>query len=173
MGGMMEKHIVNQSVFCLFLLFLHVLLVNTVMAHGVVHSFSQGNAVLVKASYADETPMSFADVEIFSPFESKLEHQNGRTDKNGCFAFLPDRQGVWTVFVNDGKGHAFSERIMIDDLDSLSAPIVSSRHDYGTVALIAGTVFGMLGIAFYLRARSLTVSKKQTSLKRQKEKVKS
>lgn len=46
-----------------------------------------------------------AATNIFSPHDKEIEYQNGRTDKNGCFSFIPDDTGTWTVVINDGTDH--------------------------------------------------------------------
>ena len=51
--------------------------------HGMFHEIAGKDAVVVTAEYDDGEPMSYAGVKIFSPAGGKIEHQNGRTDKNG------------------------------------------------------------------------------------------
>jgi len=85
-----------------------------VYAHGVegeVRSFKGG--VVVTATYDTDEPMSYAEVEIYAP-NSKLKFQSGRTDRNGCFSFVPDVPGKWQVFVDDGIGHRLTMDISID-----------------------------------------------------------
>jgi nickel transport protein len=50
---------------------------------------------------------------VFSPENRDVEHQNGRTDKNGRFAFCPETSGKWLVTVNDGMGHAVRAEIEV------------------------------------------------------------
>lgn len=61
--------------------------------------------------------MGYAEVCVFSPEESdknsSVEHQNGRTDCNGRFAFSPDSSGVWKVEVNDGRGHKIQAEVKV------------------------------------------------------------
>jgi nickel transport protein len=73
--------------------------------HGVRHSVSQGKAVTVKISYEDGEAMSYAPVKIYAPGNREVEFQNGRTDRNGSFAFLPTVVGEWTIKVEDETGH--------------------------------------------------------------------
>ncbi len=56
--------------------------------------------------YADGVALSYAEVKVWSPGNDEVEFQNGRTDKNGRFSFVPDRNGVWRIEVADGLGHA-------------------------------------------------------------------
>lgn len=74
-------------------------------AHG--SGWSQGKAFSVVLSfyYADQTPMAYSEVQIFSPTETKIPHQKGRSDRNGFFVFRPDAPGAWTFSAADGQGH--------------------------------------------------------------------
>ena len=49
------------------------------------------------------------------------EFQNGRTDAQGRFAFLPDKPGTWTIVVADNMGH------------KVSHPMTITLSDEGTV----------------------------------------
>ena len=85
-----------------------------VYAHGVegeVSSFAGG--IVVTAKYDTGELMSYAKVEVYAA-DSKLKFQSGRTDRNGCFAFVPDVQGKWKVTVDDGIGHRLTMEISVD-----------------------------------------------------------
>jgi len=75
-------------------------------AHGTDYSLVEGEALTAVAfNYSDGEPMAYAEVLVFSPQDPKVEHQNGRTDKHGKFAFCPDMPGAWRISANDGMGH--------------------------------------------------------------------
>jgi nickel transport protein len=74
------------------------------MAHGVDGYAEQAAGYCVTAQYSDGEPMSWSEVRIAAP-DSDIEFQNGRTDRNGRFMFLPDGDGTWAVVVQDGMGH--------------------------------------------------------------------
>jgi nickel transport protein len=75
-------------------------------AHGTGHRLLKHEPVVaVEFHYSDDTPMRYAEVMVFSPRDLKVEHQNGRTDRNGKFVFCPDVPGKWLIKVNDGMGH--------------------------------------------------------------------
>ena len=57
--------------------------------------------------------MSYCDVKIFSPNDSKFAVQSGRTDEAGRFAFIPDVSGDWRVIVRDNEGHQCEAKINI------------------------------------------------------------
>jgi nickel transport protein len=85
-----------------------------VEAHGTAHRVVRnGTAVTVESFYSDKEPMQYAEVLVFSPSDRKVEYQNGRTDRNGRFAFFPDRQGTWRIEVNDGMGHLMKADIEV------------------------------------------------------------
>ena len=68
--------------------------------------------------YSDKEPMRYAEVLVFSPENRDVEYQNGRTDKNGRFAFCPETPGKWRIRVNDGMGHAVRAEIPVDPTET-------------------------------------------------------
>jgi len=85
-----------------------ILLINPqfTMAHGTGYRIlSDNKAVTAEFYYSDGEPMSYASVLVFGPGEEKTEYQNGRTDRQGRFAFYPDKNGTWRIEANDGMGH--------------------------------------------------------------------
>ncbi len=82
-------------------------------AHGTNFRILSGNkAVTAEFYYSDDEAMSYAGVLVFSPQDGKKEYQNGRTDKNGRFAFYPDTAGTWRIEVNDGMGHKVQAEVI-------------------------------------------------------------
>ncbi|WP_374281719.1 hypothetical protein [Desulfovibrio sp.] len=65
----------------------------------------QGTLALVQFAYAGGEKPTYAKVEVYSPADSKVEFQNGRTDAQGRFAFMPDAQGQWRIIMADNMGH--------------------------------------------------------------------
>jgi nickel transport protein len=49
--------------------------------------------------------MAWNKVRVFGPGDEKTEFVVARTDRNGRFAFLPDRPGLWRVEASDDEGH--------------------------------------------------------------------
>jgi nickel transport protein len=43
-----------------------------------------------------------------------MYHQTGRTDAKGRFAFIPDRNGPWTVVADDGMGHVSTATVPVE-----------------------------------------------------------
>lgn len=94
-------------------LILSLTLAQTALAHGTDYRIldSEGT-IVVEFIYADNQPMRYAEVLLFSPEDDDIEYQNGRTDMNGRFAFYPDAPGRWRIQADDGTGHL--ERVSIE-----------------------------------------------------------
>ncbi len=115
-------------------------------AHGTGHRVLDAeHPVAISFFYSDETPMSYAEVLVFSPGDQKVEHQNGRTDKNGRFAFCPDAAGKWLLKADDGMGHAAEALLEVKaegasgaEKATDSAPSASSESSSKALKIIAG-----------------------------------
>jgi hypothetical protein len=68
------------------------------------HSWHEG-VVLVQFAYAGGEQPTYAKVEVYSPADARVEFQNGRTDAQGRFAFMPDAPGLWRIIMADNMGH--------------------------------------------------------------------
>jgi len=87
-----------------------------VWSHGTTYEILKDHsAITVQCSYSTDEPMAYAEVMVFGPVDQNIEFQNGRTDRQGRFAFCPDREGLWRVRVNDGMGHVINAEMNIDD----------------------------------------------------------
>ncbi len=129
---------------------------NFLFAHGMVHNFSREEALVIRAAYDDGEPMSYAAVKIYAPENAKLQHQNGRTDKNGCFAFIPDAPGQWHLTVDGGMGHMITTDVTVDEnlvlsVDPSAIPRQAPRF-YGIIAGL-GVIFGMIGLLAWFKSR--------------------
>ncbi|MDR1921671.1 MAG: hypothetical protein LBS31_08025 [Candidatus Adiutrix sp.] len=107
-----------------------------VWAHGSGWSQESAFSVVLSFYYADQTPMAYSEVQIFSPAEAGIPHQKGRSDRNGFFVFKPDVPGIWSFSAADGQGHLSQGEVEVaaDQLnpENVSAPpgaAVSSRSD--------------------------------------------
>jgi nickel transport protein len=124
-------------------------------AHGMVWEIGPRQTVAILAAYDDGEPMAYAAVKIFAPGESQIEHQNGRTDKNGTFAFMPDTPGQWRIIVDGGMGHVINTTFEVDEALTVSADPPVSRPYSRARDIMAGLgiIMGVTGVGFYLRAR--------------------
>ncbi|WP_457640553.1 hypothetical protein [Persephonella sp.] len=119
--------------------------------HGVKYNMEYEKAVVIKVFFADGTPFSYENYELFSPENSKLPYQVGRTDRYGRIVFIPDRTGEWTVKVFSQDGHGIIEKIRIDSLSS--SETLSVTDNYPAKALIGvGIILLFFGV-FYLGVR--------------------
>ena len=82
-------------------------------AHGSGWSQERAFTVLLSFYYADQMPMAYSEVQIFSPADANIPYQKGRSDQNGFFAFKPDQPGVWSFSANDGQGHLSPGEVQI------------------------------------------------------------
>ena len=130
----------------------------TVRAHDVVHKISQTSAIVVTVGYDTGEAMRYAAVTIFSPRDDTVEFQNGRTDVNGSFAFVPNIPGEWKIIVNDGIGHGLVTTFPVDA--SMNVEITQGRFVRWQKLIIGiGIILGVTGIISYLRARKMLIAK--------------
>lgn len=123
-------------------------------AHDVLHEITRSHAVVVKVGYDTGEAMRYAEVTIFSPRDKKIEFQNGRTDANGSFAFLPDMPGEWKIVVNDGTGHGLSTTFSVDKtMNAQISPGMFARLKKLLIGI--SVLFGISGILYYFRARRI------------------
>jgi nickel transport protein len=133
-------------------------------AHGVFHQVIQKEAVMVTAEYDDGEPMSYAEVKIYSPSGGEIAHQTGRTDKNGCFAFVPDSQGEWKITLDGGMGHliettfAVTEALRVEKDEQGSGRVFSKWQG---IAVGLWIIFGSAGFMYGLRMHRLRNASRQ------------
>ena len=73
----------------------------------------QGSVALVQFAYAGGELPTYAKVEVYSPADAKVEFQNGRTDAQGRFAFMPDAPGQWRIIMADNMGHRVEHAVEV------------------------------------------------------------
>ena len=116
-------------------------------AHTVNYAV-ENKGVTVRVFYSENDPASYSKYEVYGPGD-QLPHQTGRTDKNGCVSFLPDRKGIWKVKVWGESEHGFhgtdvsvevGEGLM---LKGFKKPLVATH-----LKLFVGVslIFGLFGI---------------------------
>lgn len=102
------------------LIFAFVFIVHFSFAHSVQYKVNHKNAVVVEIFFSDGTPFSYENFEIYSPDNTKVPYQVGRTDKYGRIIFIPDKVGYWTVKVFSEDGHGIIKKIHIDGLSKIN-----------------------------------------------------
>lgn len=123
-----------------------------VLAHGVQHGVSEG-ATVVTATYDDGSPMAFCDVTVLAPESDEECYQEGTSDRNGCFAFLPDTNGIWKVTVDDGLGHMVKARIEVGSIGRGKTETAAPPDRLGGAVVGISTVFGVFGLYAMFAAR--------------------
>ena len=91
-------------------------LVPNAWPHGLLAAIEAHPSVTLRFIYSSGEPLTYAMVSIYPPGEKDIEYQNGRTDAEGRFAFVPPRPGTWIVHCSDGMGHRVNKEIVIDDM---------------------------------------------------------
>jgi nickel transport protein len=133
-------------------------------AHGMSHEVTKKEAVMIAAEYDDGEPVSYAEVKIYSPEGGRVEYQNGRTDKKGRFAFLPDRAGEWKINIDGGMGHFKSTVFVVDEAMDIRMKENTGRTCPRWQAVVTGIsiIFGLFGlISLCYGSSSLGQPKKQ------------
>lgn len=75
-------------------------------AHALVGTrINGGSAVALEFAYSTGDVPAYAAIEVYGPDDAKVEFQNGRTDRLGRFAFVPDKPGLWRAVLSDNMGH--------------------------------------------------------------------
>jgi nickel transport protein len=146
----LEEEIMKNRFVTILLLFSG--FITICLAHGTSCKVFKDSTLIIKAEYDDGTVMSYAEVLIFSPDDKNIEYQNGRTDRNGIFAFVPDKPGNWRIKVDDGMGHGIVKEITVNTR-MLINPVTSGssvKNDY--IAAVA-VIIGITGFLFYLKSR--------------------
>ncbi len=108
-------------------------------AHGTAFRLLQNSTLAaVQFHYSDGEPMAYAEVLVFSPQDLKVEHQNGRTDRHGTFAFCPDKPGAWRITASDGMGHLCEATVDVSQ-DSPTGKADRFRQETDNQLLVAGS----------------------------------
>lgn len=155
-----------------FFLLLSVLGVSRqVLAHTANIVYRQTQAIEVRATYDDGTPMSNAQVVIYAPDNPAIPWLKGTTDEEGKFSFIPFSTvaGNWDLKIRQ-SGHG--NIISIPWQDDNSASAVESRDNIANsnnwllsanssytpmqkVVMAATGVWGFVGTAlFFSRQKS-------------------
>ena len=102
-----------------------------ISAHGIGYTLLENrNVQYVQFYYTTGHEVAYASVQVFDPFDGELEFQNGRSDRHGGFAFLPDTSGGWYVRIADAQGHETTAELLIEfdtELDEYRGKVLSEH----------------------------------------------
>lgn len=110
-------------------------------AHEVLHDVEHDRAVAVKAYFADGEVLAHARYQVFSPADPRIPYQEGRTDRGGWLAFVPDAPGTWRVKVVDEAGHGFDAQV-----DARAGPATGLPAAGGTPSAAAFALRPLIGL---------------------------
>jgi len=120
--------------------------------HGITADRVDGGAG-VRAVYDDGTPVTFSEARLFAPGKEDKPVLTGTTDRDGCFMFRPDTNGVWRVTIDDGMGHAVTKDLQLDGQVIAHKPERDRMPKrYGIVTGLA-LIFGVFGWFAFLRLK--------------------
>ena len=126
-------------------------------AHETLHEIARGKAIAVKVSFADGEALAYRAFEVYSPADPRIPHQNGRTDRGGWLAFVPDAPGAWRVRVVDDAGHGLD--LTVDATGT--APTASAEPS--SAAFVFRPLLGALVVAAAFAALFFTYRRKGSS----------
>lgn len=126
-------------------------------AHGMFHEITRKETVVVTAEFDDGDPASYAQVKVYSPDGGEVEYQNGRTDRKGCFAFLPDRPGEWRIEIDGGMGHRILTAFVVNEASEApkKQSSVGAWPKWHGIVTGLSLIFGICGFLMYFRAGKL------------------
>ena len=113
-------------------------------AHALYAAHSwQGTVALVQFAYAGGQVPTYAKVEVYGPADANVEFQNGRTDAQGRFAFMPDTPGPWRIIMADNMGHRVEHPVEVKALLASSAAAPGNAAGPGQFSLPLRILLGL------------------------------
>jgi len=112
-------------------------------AHETLHEVQRGKAIAVRAYVADGEVLAHAAYEVYSPADPRTPYQQGRTDRGGWLAFVPDAPGTWRVKVTGGHGHGLDLGV---DAGGEAAPAARGAGAVASAAFVLRPLVGLLAI---------------------------
>lgn len=127
------------------------LIAGTLWAHSIETEIITGG-IGILARYADGSPAACAEAKVFAPGEDH-PFQEGLTDREGRFLFVPSTSGAWRIVIDDGMGHVIEQSIPADPASS--AQSVSRARPSRVWPLVTGIslIWGFWGLWGLRRAR--------------------
>lgn len=113
-------------------------------AHEVLHDIERGEAVALKAYFADGEALAYCAYEVYAPADPNIPWQKGRTDRAGWLAFRPATPGAWRVKVVDSTGHGLD---LVVPVELAPAPSSPAGATVGTAAFVLRPLIGVAVIA--------------------------
>lgn len=144
----------NNKIFYVIFYVIFILFPNKSYAHGVISTVLKPSprSAVVEAHYSSGEPMSYAKVTV--KFKGvNLPFQSGYTDQNGYFAFIPDKEGEWSIIFEDGMAHRSELSVVVTPEEIIDYRERKNQHNsiYQSsiyLKLIVGLslIFGIMGL---------------------------
>lgn len=99
--------------------------------------------VLTQFAYSGGERPTYAKVEVYSPADDKIEFQNGRTDAQGRFAFMPDTPGRWRIIMADNMGHRVEHVVEVSPVAAIAAAKAGSAAGPGGFSMFLRIALGL------------------------------
>lgn len=134
-------------------------------AHGSTIEYRKTQAIEIQANYEQNVPMANAQVTIYAPNNPSVPWQQGITDDQGRFSFIPDRTqpGFWEVKVRQA-GHGSILTIPVAEttpaatVPTARSLVEGSNETYTplqkTVMAMAG-IWGCVGTALFFSRKKI------------------
>ena len=148
---------VFTKVFSLFLLCACLVMTNARLAsaHALrAAEIPQGQAVVMQFAYSTGEVPAYANVEVYCPADTGMEFQNGRTDAQGRFAFVPNAPGQWRVIMADNMGHRVVHETTVAE-NGGAAPTADAAAD--AWGRFATPLRALLGVSLLLNLGTMSV----------------
>ena len=154
---MIMRFAVSAKVFSLFLLCACLVMTNARLAsaHALrAAEIPQGQAVVMQFAYSTGEVPAYANVEVYGPADTGMEFQNGRTDAQGRFAFVPNAPGQWRVIMADNMGHRVVHETTVAE-NGGAAPTADAAAD--AWGRFATPLRALLGVSLLLNLGTMSV----------------
>ena len=147
--------------------------IEPLLAHGAKIEYGNTNAIIIRASYDDGTPMKEAQAVVYAPNDPTIPWIKGITDQKGQFTFIPDPSisGNWDVKVRQsGHGSIVSIPIQQGVIASEKQPevagvkLLTNNSDLTflqKMIMAAAGVWGFLGTALFFSRKPVTEKKQE------------
>ena len=112
------------------------ILPNLANAHGLEGTLRENSTVVVLAfTYSTGDPAKYVEASVFSPQNSNIEFQTGRTDELGQVVFAPNVPGVWRVVIADTQGHKAEQTVQVNE--QVNKQVNEQVNEQGQGSLVA------------------------------------
>ena len=132
-------------------------------AHETLHEVQRGKAIAVKACFASGEALAYAPYEVYSPADPEIPYQEGRSDRNGWVAFVPNAAGKWRLKVIDESGHGLHIEVEADAPAGAAAAQAPTAGAASSGAFLLRSLVGLAAIGAVFAALILAHRRKGTT----------